>query len=134
VVHGTPAPAGSKRVVPAGGRFRVIDASRKAEPWKKLVAQHAGEAMAGRSLLRGALAFRFAFFVRRPKGHFGKRGLRPSAPRYPTTRPDSSKLARGTEDALSGVVWGDDAQVVRQQVTKDYGPERVEITVWELEE
>lgn len=49
---------------------------------------------------------------------------------YPITKPDSTKLVRAVEDALTGVLWGDDAQVVDQHVFKRYGvPERAEIEV-----
>lgn len=138
VVYGETAPAGSKRIVPVGPkagpqRLRSIDANRKAEPWKQLVAREAGRAMEGRALLRGPLSVTFTFFKRRPKGHHGKRGLLPSAPAFPTTRPDVTKLVRGTEDALTGVVWHDDAQIVAPRAVKQFGePERVEIVVREI--
>ena len=45
-------------------------------------------------------------------------------------KPDIDKLARATLDSLTGVLFADDAQVVRLQASKHYGsPERVEITV-----
>lgn len=136
VVHGTPQPAGSKRRVPIPGAgmagFRTIDDNRKAGPWKDQVAQRGGEAMAGRPVFQGALALTLTFYRVRPKGHFGVRGLRAGAPGYPTTKPDVTKLVRAVEDALTGVVWRDDAQVVDQNVRKRYGPERVEIEVREL--
>lgn len=137
VVYGTASPAGSKRVVPAGGRPGgrplVVDASRGAAAWKRTVAQEAGAAMQGRRLLEGPLAVTFTFVAARPKGHFGTRGLRPSAPSRPTTRPDVLKLARAVEDALTGIVWRDDAQIVDERLTKVYGePARVEVEVAQL--
>jgi Holliday junction resolvase RusA-like endonuclease len=135
-VHGTPAPAGSKKAVPMGrgpgARWGVIDANPKAKGWKTLVAQAAGEAMAGRALFQGPLELTLRFYVRRPKGHHGKNGLLASAPAYPVVKPDALKLARGVEDALSGVVYRDDAQIVNEVLAKRYGPERVEIEVREL--
>lgn len=130
-VYGTPAPAGSKKAVPMGGRWGVIDDSKRSRPWKNQVAQQAGLVMAGKVMLRGALQVSFVFVVRRPKGHFSRRGgLLPSAPGYPTVRPDVLKLARAVEDALSGIVYGDDAQIVREQLVKVYGEqERVEVHV-----
>ena len=137
-VYGEAAPAGSKRIVPVGKKdgprfYRSVDANPKAQPWKEKVAREAGLIMQDRALLRGPLAVSFTFYVRRPKGHFGTRGLRPSAPAFPTVRPDVLKLARGVEDALTGVVWGDDSQVTRELLVKAYAePERVEVEVWEL--
>lgn len=135
-VHGTPEPAGSKKTVPMGrgpgARWGVVDANPRAKGWKTQVAQRAGEAMAGRALFQGPLELRCAFYRARPKGHMGAKGLRPGAPTYPTVKPDTTKLLRAVEDAMTGVVWRDDAQVVVQIVCKLYGPERVEIEVREL--
>jgi Holliday junction resolvase RusA-like endonuclease len=42
------------------------------------------------------------------------------------TRPDATKLWRPTEDALTGIVWRDDSQIIRQLVRKRYcGPGEV---------
>ena len=44
-----------------------------------------------------------------------------------------TKLVRAVEDALTGLVWRDDAQVVVQTVRKRYGhPERAEVLVQEI--
>lgn len=142
-VYGTPRPAGSKRAVPVGKkggpkRWVVTDDNKKSAPWKDQVSQVAGEAMeaTGVGLLDGPLAVVFRFVVNRPKGHLNSRGELNAAGRrrpYPTVKPDALKLARGVEDAMSGVVYRDDAQIVRELLEKDYGsPERVEIRVYEL--
>jgi Holliday junction resolvase RusA-like endonuclease len=133
-VYGKPAPAGSKRVLPrggrAGGRPIVVDDSKRSRPWKQDVSAIALEAMRGRELLAGPLAIELVFYLARPKGHYGVRGLRPAAPAWPTVKPDVLKLARAVEDALTGQVWRDDAQVVRELLRKQYGePERVEIWI-----
>ena len=45
-------------------------------------------------------------------------------------RPDLSKLIRATEDALTGIIYADDAQIVSIKAEKFYGlPERVEVTI-----
>lgn len=133
-VYGVAAPAGSKTVAYAKeGRAFVRDASKRAAPWKRLVAQVAGEAMGGAPLLEGPLSLTVAVVVPRPKSHYGARGLRPSAPPAPTTRPDLTKYLRGIEDALTGVVWRDDAQVITQTAEKRYGePARVSVRVLEI--
>lgn len=133
-VYGTAAPAGSKTpgVTKTGRRF-VRDSNPASKEWKRLVAQVAGEAMNGRGLLRGPLCVGFVFHRPRPAGHYGKHGVRPSAPRFPTTRPDCLKLARAVEDACQGVLYADDSQIVEETIAKYYGePARVEITVREL--
>jgi len=114
----------------------VRDSARRSAPWKKDVAWAAAGAMAdqqianGGGLLEGPLSVAMVFTVARPKSHYGKNGVRPSAPLYPTTRPDVLKLARAVEDACTGVVWRDDAQIVLELIAKEYGePVRVHVSV-----
>jgi Holliday junction resolvase RusA-like endonuclease len=136
-VAGVPAPGGSKRPVRLGGKadgkIVLIDDARGNGPWRERVALAARQAYAGPPLA-GPLAVEFAFVVARPKGHYGSgrnaQAVRPTAPQYPTGRPDTTKLIRSCEDACTGIVWGDDAQIVRQFAAKDYGDTPgVEITV-----
>jgi len=132
VVHGIAQPAGSKKGFynQRTGRVQIVDAAKKSRPWKALVTDAAAEAMNGAELLRGPLSVTFAFYMPRPKGHHGKRGILPSAPPYPITRPDALKLARAVEDGLNGVCYFDDAQIVEELLVKRYGePARCEITV-----
>jgi Holliday junction resolvase RusA-like endonuclease len=67
------------------------------------------------------------FIMPRPKGHYrsGKHAgeVKDGAPPYPAVKPDAGKLARGTEDALTGIVWRDDSQIVTEVLTKRYGPQ-----------
>ena len=139
---GKPQPAGSKSGAPIRRRNGSIgvamrDSNPRAKPWQAIVANAAREAYSG-DLLRGPLEVSMTFFLPRPKSHFGTGRnagkLKPSAPKYPTVKPDALKLARGTEDALTGVVWADDAQVVDGGQHKRFGePARVEIEIRELE-
>lgn len=79
------------------------------------------------------------FYLARPRGHFGKGGLRPSAPRYPSNRGsrDIDKLARSVLDALTHVAFHDDSQVVQLHLGKHYADDSMEpgarISVWEEE-
>lgn len=137
VVYGTPVPAGSKRAFTRpGGRVGVADtAEKRMKPWRAALQAAAGDLMDGRDLLQGPLHLHVEFHLARPKGHYGTRGnLRPSAPTHPTVKPDTTKLLRGLEDALTGIVWRDDAQIVRQHAEKRYadGPEHVRISVLPL--
>jgi len=134
-VYGKPAPAGSKKGFYNAKARRVIitDDSKHSRPWKAQVSDAAAEAMDGRVLINGPLELRLAFYVPRPKGHFGAKGVRPSAPVSPAVKPDLLKLARAVEDALSGIVYRDDAQIVRELLAKQYGePARVVVQAIEL--
>jgi len=125
---GNPAPAGSKRAFtnPKTGHAMITDACKRSKPWKDSVKAAAIQAMQGREMFGRAVALDVAFYfiLLRPKGHFGTGRnadrLRPSAPRYPATRPDVLKYARAVEDACTGVVWHDDAQIVAERIFKDY--------------
>jgi len=133
-VPGKPQPGGSKKgfVNPRNGRVVIVEDAKRNKDWRAVVALAATEAMKGRAPLDGPLRLVVTFHMPRPKGHFGKAGkLKPSAPTYSTSRPDSTKLLRSTEDAMSGIVWRDDAQIVCQVVRRLYadGPVGAEIVV-----
>jgi Holliday junction resolvase RusA-like endonuclease len=137
-VYGTAQPAGSKRAFHRPGmRFPVVvDANPKAKGWKGSVSWEAARAMDGMPVLAGPLILEAVFYRVRPKGHFTPKGaLRPSAPVCPTGKPDVLKLTRGLEDAMTGIVYRDDSQIVEhRRVRKEYGePARVEVIVECLE-
>jgi Holliday junction resolvase RusA-like endonuclease len=130
VVLGEARPAGSKTaVVTPQGRRNVFDSSgRPGAAWKREVKSAALDALEAAGLagqlLEGPLAVRMTFY-RRPLARGGRD--------YPTTRPDVLKLARAVEDALTTVVWRDDAEIVAEGLAKLYGtPERVEISITEV--
>ena len=53
-----------------------------------------------------------------------------SAPRHMAVMPDIDKLARCALDALTGIVFEDDAQVTELRLRKGFGePERLEARV-----
>lgn len=134
-VYGQAQPGGSKRagVAKSTGRIFIRDDNPKAHDWKLRVGQVAGELMSGRELFQGPLYLVATFYLPRPKSHFNKSGVSRSAPKYPITRPDATKLLRPLEDALTGIVWGDDAQVVEQLARKRYGePARVVVRIGAL--
>lgn len=118
---GVPQPQGSARAFVRGGRAVVTSANARLRPWRAAVTAAAAEAH------RDAPPFDVPVFVTaeftfpRPAGHFGKRGLLPSAPEWPAVRPDLDKLTRALLDSLTdaGVIRGD-ALVVRLAVDKHY--------------
>lgn len=82
------------------------------------------------------VALDLTFYLPRPKAHLRKNGeLKPTAALFPTCKPDSSKVLRAAEDAGSGILWHDDAQIVYHQVIKLYaghgnGPVRTEFRAY----
>lgn len=126
LVRGTPKPAGSKRAfVDRGGNVRVKDDSGQAgTDWRGDCKAVAVDEMAGREPLLGPLRLEVDFILPRPKAHYGSgrnaAKLKDGAPRYHDKRPDATKLLRGLEDALTGIVWKDDSQIAAQDVRKVY--------------
>jgi len=106
---GSPAPQGSKKFVGTTGTGRglMVESSKMVRPWRQDVKAAAELVMAGRAPLDGPLIAVMTFTLPKPT----------SAPKtrrtWPCRKPDASKLARSTEDALTDAgVWTDDARVV----------------------
>ena len=130
-VYGTAIPQGSKRAFSMktkGGKniTRVVNDNPNLDRWRQQVAETALEKWGNVPLDRcDAVRLSLAFFRPRPASHYGTGRnagtLKASAPAFPTGRPDTVKLARAVEDALTGIVWRDDAQVCRHWLTKHWG-------------
>lgn len=97
--------------------------SKQLNAWRKLVASAASKAYWGRDLLCVPLILSVWIYRQRPKNHYNSRGeVKPDAPRYPDVRPDTVKLVRAIEDALTGVLFDDDARIVEHHLFKHFGP------------
>jgi Holliday junction resolvase RusA-like endonuclease len=139
--EGKPAPGGSKTFFPVWRRdgslvtekrngriwpiIRVVDdAGEGNKAWRAAVAVQARAFMKSAAPFTCAIKCEFIFFLRRPQNHYrtGKFAhmLRDDAPAYHITRPDALKLARSTEDALTGILWRDDGQNIVIRPEKRY--------------
>jgi len=113
---------GSKRAfVPRGWTRPIItDTNRNLKSWQTLVAEGASHAIqqlpaSERTLLMEGVRLTVAFYLPRPK----------SLPRRVTAHtkaPDVDKLARSLGDALTRIVYQDDAQIVDLIAMKRYAP------------
>lgn len=111
-VIGTPGPQGSKKPFrnQHTGRIQMTESSAKVKPWREAVVWAARES--GVQIF-GPVVVEMIFTLPKPK----------SAPKtrktWPDKKPDASKLARSTEDALvtAGIIE-DDARIVRLVVEK----------------
>ena len=100
-----------------------------AEGWKSCVAIAARDHLPPEPIA-GPVALTLLFRFPRPKSHFTKKGLRPDAPIYVTSKPDADNAAKAVMDCLTQLgAWKDDAQIVALDVTKVYG-DRPGCSVW----
>lgn len=134
-VVGKPQTAGSKTSVPItnkGGQVvgrRVLESGNRdaKADWRRDVRAEAERAITDADGWphEGPCEVAFVFMRHRPKGHYGTGRnagvLKATADRYPTTRPDALKLGRAVEDALTGILWKDDAAIVTERLEKRWG-------------
>ena len=122
-VEGDPVAQPRQRVTARHGFARTyIPAGHGIHAYKLQVQAAARQAF--RKPLDGAVEISVAFELARPPSHWCKRGLSASAPCWPG-KPDWDNLAKAVCDALNGLAYHDDAQIVRSTVEKCYISERV---------
>lgn len=95
----------------------------KLDPWRARVTAAARNW--AHALPAGPVDVELTFSMPRPKDHYGTGRnaavLKPSAPAYPTTKPDLDKLVRAILDALTEArVYPDDSCVVDVYARKRY--------------
>ena len=86
---------------------------RGLDQWRDDVARLATRAMRGRTRLRYGVGTELIFVMKPPK-------TIPKDRRHPTVPPDIDKLERAVHDAMNGIVYVDDAQVVRAAQEQRY--------------
>ena len=113
-VFGAPATKGSTRAfVPKGWTRPIITSATKGlKAWESKIAA-AANAQANGVLLTDPVMVNIAFYLPRPVSL--KKGAVPH-----TKRPDCDKLIRAATDALIGIVYKDDAQIVSITASKAY--------------
>lgn len=111
-VYGKAEPQGSIRAfVSKAGKPILTSTNPNLKEWREQVGWAAREQMAGRGLVAAAVEVRVSVYLVRPKSV--KRA-------NPTVKPDVDKLLRGALDALTGIVYHDDAQVTSVHISKHY--------------
>ena len=130
-VPGEAAPQGSKRAVRSrSGRILLLESSAKVKPYRAVFALSASQAWT-EPPATGTVAVELLFRFVRPQSHLTSKGLlRTGAPLAPG-KPDLDKLCRSALDAMTGIVYVDDAQVAILSACKEYG-DRAEtiVKVW----
>lgn len=115
-VRGIPAPKGSKNAFITGGHAVVVDKNSKAlRSWEAAVRGVLQDKWEGPPI-EGPISIDLNFRLLKPPSVSKKRAR-------PTVRPDLDKLVRAVLDALTGIAFRDDAQVVSIAARKFYDAE-----------
>jgi len=130
MIFGNPVAQGRPRAYRRGKHIGVYDPNNSRE-WKNKIAliaqKRVKEGQDERYDAGVALEMTVTFFLSRPKSVSVNK--RP----YPTVRPDLDNLVKAIKDALSGIVYHDDSQIVKLTANKEYDDyPRVEIRVKKL--
>lgn len=121
LVPGEPVGKGRPRIGRVGGHARMFTPQKTAS-YEGLIALAGTEAMAGRTLLEGAVMVEMRIVLAIPQSMSKKRKAQAIAGElFPTKKPDMDNVIKAIYDGLNGVVWKDDVQVVDAFVRKRYG-------------
>lgn len=115
-VYGEAKPQGSKRGLVRQGRVVMVESCKKLKPWRQEVAATAEAYMwhEGATMIKRPHAVRLDVLFIFPRPKSVKAGA------YKITKPDFDKLLRGIADALAGIMYEDDAQVVKCSLGKTF--------------
>lgn len=121
LVPGEPVGKGRPRIGRVGGHARMFTPQKTAS-YEGLIALAGTEAMAGRTLLEGAVMVEMRIVLPVPASKSKKFKAQALAGEiFPTKKPDMDNVIKAIYDGLNGVVWKDDVQVVDAFVRKRYG-------------
>lgn len=133
-VPGKASPSGSKKAFahPKTGRIIVMDTAKGKDSWQSRVSMFATLAISNNAKLTaeefaGPVSMTIQFYFSRPKSHYrtGKNSqlLKADAPQNHIQKCDLTKLVRCTEDALTGIAFKDDCQVIERLESKGWADE-----------
>lgn len=97
-------------------RAQVYSRKGKTKNYRAMVAHEASLVMKGRDLIKDPLEVTIAFYLVKPKS-------KPKYKIWADVRPDLDNYIKAVKDALKGVVYRDDAQVVALTAYKRYAIE-----------
>ena len=131
-IPGKPEPQLRPRATRMGKGIRMYDPP-KTKKYKDYVSMIARQ-NAPKKLLEGELDMTIDIYRQIPKSTSKKmRKLMNDKIVRPIVRPDNTNYAKGIEDALNGIIYKDDSQIVDLHISKYYSDEpRVEVFIKEL--
>lgn len=133
IVYGEPVAQGRPRATTVNGRVRMYDPkkSRDFKHYLKLAAsKHRPE-----QLIEGPISLEVKVYKPTLKSFSKKKKAAAEAGQLrPTTKPDVSNYLKLIEDALTGVIWKDDSQIIDCSISKYYSETpRTEIQIKEMD-
>lgn len=130
-IPGAPVSQGRPRARRAGNKIMMYD-PKPSKDYKEFVANIALE-YAPSKPIETPLFVNIAIYRKIPKSTSKKdRQLMLDGMKRPITKPDTSNYVKGIEDALNGIIYKDDSQIVELRATKYYSDSpRAEIEIRE---
>lgn len=121
-IYGIPVPQGSSRAFNRGGKIVITSDNVNLKKWREYCAFVLRKDISAGETIDGPVSVELAFYFERPKSHLnGSGSLRKGYSSSHIVKPDLDKLVRAILDSgTAGLVWHDDAQVVRLTATKQY--------------
>ena len=134
IIPGEPIPQSRPRAGKNRRGKTIMYDAKPSKDYKKYVALIAGQ-YALKNLLEGALDVHIKIYRLIPKSTTKKdRALFLAGIKRPIVKADTSNYIKGIEDALNGIIYKDDSQIVDLQASKFYSDNpRAEIRITELD-
>ncbi len=131
-VYGEPVAQARPKFSTAGGFVKAYDPA-KSRNYKDYVRLAAAE-HAPANLLEGPIGMMLTIYRSMPKSFSKRKAAAAEAGELrPTTKPDVDNYLKGVKDALKGIIWKDDSQVVEVFVQKRYSSRpRIEVKIKDL--
>lgn len=122
-IPGEPVGKARARITIAGGRAHAYTPAKTAA-YEQLVAVYAAAAMKNAPLLEHPVRLHLGIYCKVPGSWSKKRKADALAGiERPGKKPDLSNILKSVEDAMNGIVYADDAQIVDLVVSKHYALE-----------
>ena len=129
IIQGNPRGQGRPRACKRGRHASVYEAREDTMYKENLAAQVVAQGPSYITMDQ-PVEIEVMFYLSRPAYHFGAKGLKP---RYenarPLGKPDVDNMVKAVKDSLTGIVWHDDAQIVRIWAEKHYADTQPHITL-----
>ena len=117
-IPGPPVPQPRPRLTRKGWAY--VPQKHPIHEYRRLISESAKETG---MFFKGAVNIEFEFIFQRPKSHWNKSELNKKAPKFPS-KSDWDNICKGAQDALNGIAFHDDSQVVSGSFFRGYSDDR----------